>query len=221
MKTDDAFHIPVLRTNFNSMALHAAMQTMLEQRYLPVNQTLRGIATRYYFPREGRAWLSRLAKIELYLQDDDGKISAWAPSPELGERFFADFSHFSFLWSAEEVGQISALNAVFPAHQGNPVKDPVQSTTYLHIQCQHFALFVRDMPMMYAKANQDVLKGCRDNLDDRRYFLNLLLTPAGSAHEEIELLTQRPEIEDLVRKIYSFSMFEQENILPLAPIDLT
>lgn len=225
--SDSTFHMPILRADFLSSNTRKAFDKFLAAGHVHKglfshkDEDCRVIAivTDYHVGADDRESITPDARITIISETEGGHVSEFSPNI-LSQRSLSDFAAVSLAWVNDNATFFNAQAGIIPARKG-AYRDPSCGKLLRHIHALDFGLFGREYPVIAAgEINAEIL-GPQAQLDDRRLYMNLLLPPVRSAHEEMEQLSRADRIENLTRRIYECQMDGQLDEAPLAPFDFS
>lgn len=216
--TDTHFHMPICRApSIFERQTREAINTFIDAKHIHLDLCIIGVVTDYQIYHNDRQLIIPHAIIDLVGETEDGRIETASP------RFFKDpklFQAYGQLAAAitTDMRASQASGWLLPIPKNPQQNDPVLGQLYRHIQFRHFAMFGREYPATAAHSFGRKILGPKPQDDMRRYYMNLLLPPAESAHERIEEAKSYARISDLAPRVYDMEMDGEEDA-PLAPLN--
>jgi hypothetical protein len=218
--TDRMFHMPIVRVQeFFADRTMDAINTFLYAGHVHNDMRLIALVTDYRIGWVDRENVTADARLFFIGEEEGGKLWSCDPRDFEDPELVRAYSALAAAWTTDDLAVQSVAWGILPGHRTRPLTDPAIGKLYRHVQTRNFALFGREYPAGAEADFGEKIRGDDADLEWRRYFMNILLPRAETAHEIVEETAHYAEIKDLGRRLYNHQMDGEEEELPLAPFD--
>lgn len=216
--TDTHFFMPICRApSIFEGRTQEAINTFLDAKHMHLDLRIIGVITDYQISHDDREFIIPDAIFDLVGEAEDGRIETVSPRFIEDPKIFQAYGQLAASLTTDHRAS-QASGWLLPLPKNPQQNDPVLGKLYRHIQLRDFAMFGREYPATAAHFFGRKILGSKPQDDMRRYYMNLLLPPAESAHERIEEAKSYAAISNLAPRIYDLEMDGEEDA-PLAPLN--